>query len=174
MRLPFFLALVFFGTARLEAQSDSLLTALLLGSGDSGLNIEREGPFQRSPIRAIRLATSTGGFMFGILLGGYSGWQLVVKQSEDSDKPQLDALVIGGAIGGAIGAGLGAAFLDLTSVCTFDKRLLRSLIGASAGASASFVAGGGLDRGGKSIFFVPVGAIAGSLVTMGRCWRSRY
>ena len=112
--------------------------------------------------------------MFGILLGGYSGSQLLVKQSEDSDKPQLDALVIGGAIGGAIGAGLGAAFLDLSSVCTFDKRLMRSLLGAGIGASALFLAGGGLDRGGRSIFFVPVGAIAGSLGTMGRCWRSRY
>ena len=173
MRTAVFLALLFFSAARLEAQSDSLLTALLLGSGDSKLLVEPEIPLQKPPIRAIRLAASTGGLMFGMLLGGYSGWQLHVE-AEDSDKPQVDAIVIGGTIGGAIGAGLGAAFLDLSSVCTFDKRFVRSLVGASIGAGALFVAGGGLERGGKSVFYVPIGAIAGSLGTMGRCWRSRY
>ena len=173
MRLSVFLALVFFGATGLEAQSDSLLTAVLLGTGDGKPGAESEFPIQKPPVRAIRLATSTGGFVFGMVLGGYSGSQLIGKDYE-SDKPQVDALVIGGAIGGAIGAGLGAAFLDLRSNCTFDKRFLRSLIGAGIGTGALFVAGGGLDRGGKSVFYVPLGAIAGSLGTMGRCWRSRY
>ena len=173
MRLALFLALVFFGATRLDAQSDSLLTAVLLGSGDAKPLAQGQFPIQKPPVRAIRLATSTGGFVFGMVLGGYSGSQLLGKDY-DSDKPQVDALVIGGAIGGAIGAGVGAAFLDLSSNCTFEKRLLRSLVGAGIGTGAVFAASGGLDRGGHSVFYVPLGAIAGSLGTMGRCWRSRY
>ena len=171
MRFALLLALVILVAPRLDAQSDSLLTAVLLGSGDGKL-VEPELAIQKRPVRAIRLASSTGGFVFGMVLGGYSGLQLVPEDSQ-SDKPQVDALVIGGAIGGAIGAGLGAAFLDLSSSCTFDKRFVRSLVGAGIGTGALFLAGGGLERGGKAAFYVPLGAIAGSLGTMGRCWRSR-
>lgn len=174
MRFALLLTLASLGAAPLEAQSDSLLTDLLLGTGDNkALLAEPEAAIQRPPIRAIRLASSTGGFMFGILLGGYTGSQLLARDCDDCEKPEMDALMIGGAIGGAIGAGLGAAFLELSSVCSFDKRLVRSMIGAGIGATTFWVAAGGLERGGKSAFLVPIGAVAGSLGTMGRCWRSR-
>ena len=152
----------------LQAQSDSLLTAVL--SDPTPVTIA----VPKAPVGAIRLATSSGGFVFGILVGGFAGYETLKKDCTTCDKPQLDALVIGGAIGGAIGAGLGASFLDLSSVCAFDKRILRSMLGSAIGASALFVAAGGLDRGGRTIFFVPIGAVGGSLGTLGKCWKSRH
>jgi len=145
--------------------SASLLT---LDESDADLTL------QRPPIGSIRLASSSGGFMFGLLLGGFAGYEMVSQSCDHCRNPTGDALVIGGTIGGALGAALGAAFLDLKSVCTFDKRLMRTLIGSGVGASALFIAAGGLDhRRGRSAFFVPIGAIGGSLGTLGRCWKSR-
>lgn len=152
----------------LEAQSDSLLTAVL--SDPRPVTIEVPKP----PIAAIRLASSTGGFVFGILVGGFAGHEMLNRECKTCDKPELDALVIGGAIGGAIGAGLGSAFLDIGSVCTFDKRIMRTMLGSAIGASAAYIASGGLERGGRTIFFVPIGAVGGSLGSLGKCWKSRY
>jgi hypothetical protein len=154
--------------APVQAQSDSLLTAIL--SDPTPVTIA----VPKAPVGAIRLASAAGGFVFGILVGGFAGSQMLMKDCTKCDKPQLDALVTGGAIGGAIGAGLGAAFLELGSVCSFDKRLLRSMLGSAIGASAMFVAAGGLDRGGRTVFFVPIGAVGGSLLATGRCWRSSH
>jgi hypothetical protein len=163
-------------SAPAAAQSDSVLTRALLDSASLLTLNESDADLtlQTPPIGSIRLASSSGGFMFGLLLGGFAGYEMVSQSCDHCRNPTGDALVIGGTIGGALGAALGAAFLDLKSVCTFDKRLMRTLIGSSVGASALFIAAGGLDhRRGRSAFFVPIGAIGGSLGTLGRCWKSR-
>jgi hypothetical protein len=172
------LILVALCSAPAAAQSDSLLTRILTDS--TSILMQRKFadstdlPPQKPPIGSIRLASSSGGFMFGLLLGGFAGYEIVSQSCDHCRNPTGDALVIGGTIGGALGAALGAAFLDLKSVCTFDKRLMRTLIGSGVGAGALFVAAGGLDnRRGRSAFFVPIGAIGGSLGTLGRCWKSR-
>lgn len=161
-----------------QAQSDSVLTRALSDSSSLLGRIHSDStrlPAAKRPIGSIRLASATGGFMFGMVLGGYTGYEFA---SEDCTtrcrKPSGDALLTGGAIGGALGAALGAAFLDLRSVCRFDGRIMRALIGSGLGASALFLAAGGLDRNGRSAFFIPLGAIGGSLGTLGRCWKSRY
>ncbi len=161
-----------------RAQSDSLLTRILSDSS-SLLQVRYDDstrvPSQKPQIGSIRLASSSGGFMFGILLGGFTGYEIVSQRCDNCRNPTGDALVIGGTIGGALGAALGAAFLDLKSVCTFDKRITRTLIGSGIGAGSLFVAAGGLEnRRGRSAFFVPIGAIGGSLITLGRCWKSRF
>ena len=170
----FCLILLFASVTRAEAQSDSVITSILLGSTEGDAQAESNVLRERTPVRAIRLSSSTGGFVFGILLGGFAGSQLLYQDCTNCKKPEMDALMVGGAIGGAIGAGLGAAFLDLSSVCTFDRRLIRSLIGAGIGGAAFFGAGGGLHRGGRSVFLVPTGAGSGSLGALGPCWKSRH
>jgi hypothetical protein len=162
----------------LGAQSDSVLTKALSDSSSLLMQLKygdsTQFPVQKPPIGSIRLASSSGGFMFGLLLGGFAGYEIVSQNCDHCRNPTGDALVIGGTIGGSIGAALGAAFLDLKSVCTFYKRLIRTLIGSGVGASTLFIAAGGLQhRRGRSAFFVPIGAIGGSLGTLGRCWKSR-
>ena len=165
-------------TATSQAQSDSVLTRVLSDSSSLLGRIYSDStrlPSPKRPIGSIRLASSTGGFMFGMLLGGYTGYEVGSRDCTTKCRnPTGDALLAGGAIGGALGAAIGAAFLDLRSVCRFDGRIMRTLIGSGAGASALFLAAGGLDRDGRSAFFIPLGAIGGSLVTLGRCWKSRY
>jgi hypothetical protein len=114
--------------------------------------------------------------MFGIVLGGFAGHEIRSGDcSTDCRKRTGDALLTGAAIGGGIGAALGSAFLNLRSVCAFDQRILRTLAGTAVGTSAFLAATGGLEKpGGRSAFFVPIGAIAGSLGTLGRCWKSRF
>jgi len=177
-RLALSLAILTLCPAVAGAQSDSLLTKVLSDT-TSLLQIKYEDSTrflpQRPPIGSIRLASSSGGFMFGLLLGGFTGYEMVSQHCDHCRNPTGDALVVGGTIGGALGAALGAAFLDLKSVCTFDKRLMRTLLGAGVGAGTLFVAAGGLEhRRGRSAFFVPIGAIGGSLGTLGRCWKSRF
>jgi hypothetical protein len=175
-RLILSLAVIALCSTSARAQSDSLLTHVLLDSASLfGVNSEFAQVSQKPPIGSIRLASSSGGFMFGLLLGGFTGYEIVAEGCDHCRNPTGDALVVGGVIGGALGAALGAAFLDLRSVCSFDKRIMRTLIGSTVGASALFVASGGLEhRRGRSAFFVPIGAIGGSMAMLGRCWKSRY
>jgi hypothetical protein len=164
----FFLAV----PAPVMAQSDSLLTSILIDTTRAGPL--QPAAMQKSPVRSIRLASSSGGFIFGMVIGGFLGSQLLQQDHENNKNAQIDALMIGGAIGGAAGAAFGTAFLDLSSVCSFGGRFARTVIGASAGGATLFFASGGLKRGGRSAFFVPIGAVAGSLGSLGRCWKSRY
>jgi hypothetical protein len=160
-----------------EGQSDSVLTRVLSDSTSLLGRLHTDSSrlsSPRRPIGSIRLASATGGFMFGMLLGGYSGYEIASRDCEQCRNPTADGMLLGGAIGGALGAALGAAFLDLSSVCRFDGRIARTLIGSGIGATALFMAAGGLDKDGRSAFFIPIGAIGGSLGTLGRCWRSRY
>lgn len=175
-RLILSLAVTALASTSARAQSDSLLTHVLLDSATLfNVNSEFAQVSQKPPIGSIRLASSSGGFMFGLLIGGFTGYEMVSQSCDHCRNPTGDALVVGGVIGGALGAAVGAAFLDLKSVCSFDKRIMRTLIGSTVGASALFIASGGLDhRRGRSAFFVPIGAIGGSMAMLGRCWKSRY
>ena len=177
-KLALFFAVLVFSPATGKAQSDSLLTRVLLDSagisGPSNADLVVAPP--RPQVRAIRFAASTGGFMFGMILGGFAGHEI---QAEDCHRTCRrltgDALLTGAAIGGAAGAALGAAFLDLRSVCTFDRRVIRTLAGAAVGGYAFFAASGGREeRRGGSAFFIPIGAIGGSLGALGGCWKSRF
>jgi hypothetical protein len=114
--------------------------------------------------------------MFGMLLGGFAGHEVKAEDCARTCRRLTgDALLTGAAIGGAAGAALGAAFLDLRSICTFDRRALRTAAGAAVGGYAFFAASGGREaRRGRSAFFVPIGAIGGSLGALGRCWKSRF
>lgn len=178
-RLALSLVVLAMCSASAKAQSDSLLTRVLTDSSSLLMQIKYGDslhfPQQKPPIGSIRLASSSGGFMFGLVLGGFTGYEIVSQRCDNCRNPTGDALVVGGTIGGALGAALGAAFLDLKSVCTFDKRIIRTLIGSGIGAGSLFIAAGGLNhRRGRSAFFVPIGAIGGSLGTLGRCWKSRF
>ena len=169
---------ILFSVPKAEAQTDSVLTKALSDSssllGRIYSDTTRALPGRR-PIGSIRLASAAGGFMFGMLLGGYTGHELEAQDCSIGCRERTtDALLKGAAIGGALGAALGAAFLDLRSVCTFDKRIVRTLAGAGAGAAASFYAAGGLGKRGRSAFFIPLGAVGGALGSIGRCWKSRY
>jgi hypothetical protein len=160
-------------STRVLAQSDSVITSILMGSIGEKSQTEADPLAIKQPVRAIRLGSASGGFMFGILVGGFAGSQLLYQDCNKCKKPQMDAIIVGGSIGGALGAALGASVLELSSVCSFNSRLTRSLIGAGIGATTMFVAGGGVHRGGRSVFLVPIGAVSGSLGALGRCWKSR-
>ena len=171
-------ALILISATRAESQSDSVLTNALLGP-DSTSSIMSVIPDSARfaggrQIGSIRLASSSGGFIFGMVLGGYSGYEIRSQNCDHCRNPTGDALLVGATIGGAVGAALGAAFLDLRSICSFNGRITRTLIGSAIGATASFIAAGGLDKRGRSAFFIPLGAVGGSLGTLGRCWKSRY
>ena len=176
-RLAFAIAIPFLLAGTAEAQSDSVLTRVLSDSTSLLGRLFSDSlrvPLQKRPIGPIRLASATGGFMFGMLLGGYTGHELEARNCINCRDRTTDALLKGAAIGGALGAALGAAFLDLQSVCTFEGRLTRTLVGSGLGASASFLAAGGLGKRGRSAFFIPLGAVGGALGSFGRCWKSRY
>ena len=177
-RLGLVAVLVMLFTSKGEAQSDSLLTRVLSDS-TSLLEVLHNDSAKALPSRLqigpARLASSTGGFMFGMLVGGFVGSQMSAESCTGQCRDETTrGLLAGAAIGGGIGAGLGAAFLDLRSVCKFDKRLMRTLIGSSVGAYAAYSVAGGLGKTGRSAFFIPIGAIGGSLGTLGRCWQSRF
>jgi hypothetical protein len=166
-------------SARAEAQTDSVLTRALtdtlrlLGRLSPDSNPTIASPVE---LRMIRLGSATGGFMFGMLLGGFAGHEIEAKNCRgDCRTPIGEALLTGGAIGGALGAAIGAAFLDLGSHCRFRGRILRTMAGSAVGASAFFAATGGLEkRRGRSAFFVPLGSVGGSLGSLGRCWKSSF
>lgn len=173
---PALLVLTLF-SARSEAQSDSVLTRALTDT----LSLLGRMPTDTSPavispveVRMIRLGSATGGFMFGMLLGGFAGHEIKAQNCRGDCRTEIgEALLTGGAIGGAIGAGLGAAFLEVGSQCPFHSRILRTMAGSAIGAYALFAATGGLEkRGGRSAFFVPLGSVSGSLASLGRCWKS--
>lgn len=127
---------------------------------------------QRPPVGAIRLAASSGGFIWGAVAGGYIGHEAQANDCTKCASRRLNSLVGGAIIGGAIGAALGASALNLSSPCGFNHRLLRSFVGAGIGASAAYAASGGLDHGSHSAFFIPVAAVGGALGTLGHCWKS--
>ncbi|MEO8194702.1 MAG: hypothetical protein ABI681_12695 [Gemmatimonadales bacterium] len=174
-RVVFSIAILALCATTAEGQSDSVLTRAL--SDSSSIFIRRLSqhlPGEKPQIGSIRLASSAGGFVFGLVVGGFSGYEMSsVDCTKSCRNSQNDALITGAAIGGAIGAALGAAFLDLKSICPFEKRLMRALIGSGIGASTLFIAARGWDRQ-RSISVIPIGAVGGSLATLGRCWKSRY
>jgi hypothetical protein len=177
-RLALLFAVLVFSRATAEAQSDSLLTRVLLDSaGISGpSNADLAVAPSRPQVRAIRFAVSTGGFMFGMVLGGFAGHEIKAERCHGTCRRSTgDALLTGASFGGVAGAALGAAFLNLRSVCTFDRRVMRTLAGAAVGGYALFAASGGREeRRGRSAFFIPIGAIGGSLGALGGCWKSRF
>ena len=119
---------------------------------------------------AIRLVSSVGIAGLGIIAGGFLGYHLIPHCTGCED-PGLDAIVYGSFIGSAIGAAFGAARPDLYSVCPFRRRFQRTLLGASAGAAAMFILGGGLSKNESSLILVPAGSVGGALASLGRCWK---
>lgn len=156
------------------------LTVMLLASAPASAQlipppaIPDSGRASDHQIGAIRLASSSGGFIWGAVLGGYVGHQLLANnECRNCASPHTNSLIIGASIGGSLGAAFGASFLNLSSVCSYKHRLLRSLVGAGIGGGSAFVLSGGLEHEAHSAFFVPLGAVGGALGTLGHCWRSR-
>src|SRR4051794_6243286 len=96
------------------------LTVMLLASAPANAQllsppaVPDSGRTSDHQIGAIRLASSSGGFIWGAVLGGYVGYQILSKKEcGNCESPQLNALVIGGSVGGALGAAFGASFLNL-------------------------------------------------------------
>ena len=118
-----------------------------------------------------RFFGALGGSVLGAIGGGLLGYQILPHDC-GCDDPGLDALIYGALAGSAIGASFGAAAPDLRSVCSFDRRFKRSLIGYSIAAGVSYVLAGGAGSEG-TIIAVPLGAIGGSLAALGECWKSR-
>jgi hypothetical protein len=170
------LLLCFANTAR--AQSDSVLTRALMDTTSLLGRISSDSVTagqRKIEVGPVRLATASAGFVFGGLLGGFAGHEIRQENCNGACQTRIgDSLLTGAAIGGTLGAALGAAFLDLRSACPFNRRLLRTLAGSAIGASALYVAAGGREkRKGTSAFFVPIGAVSGSLASLTGCWRTQ-
>ena len=116
-----------------------------------------------------RLFASLGGVAVGALAGATIGYR-VLPHDCNCDDPGLDALIYGGLAGMTIGAAFGAALPNLGSVCSFETRLGRSLLGAALFAGAAYAVAG---NGESVVMAVPVGAVGGSLAMLGRCWKSQ-
>jgi hypothetical protein len=116
-----------------------------------------------------RLFTSVSGVVVGAVAGAVIGYRVLPHEC-GCDDPGLDAIVYGGLAGMTIGAALGAAAPNLGSVCSFETRLGRSLLGAVLFAGAAYVASG---EGEAILMAIPVGAVGGSLAALGRCWKSQ-
>ena len=85
-RLAFGIAIPFLLAGTAEAQSDSVLTRVLSDSTSLLGRLFSDSsrvPLQKRPIGPIRLASATGGFMFGMLLGGYTGHELEARNCID-------------------------------------------------------------------------------------------
>src|SRR5690242_11463032 len=70
---------------------------------------------QRPPVGAIRLAASSGGFIWGAVAGGYIGHEAQANDCSKCASRRLNSLVGGAIIGGALGAAFGASVLNLSS-----------------------------------------------------------
>lgn len=116
---------------------------------------------------AERVFASAGGAVLG-LMGGVLIASQIPAHDCGCDDPGLAEAIYGGLAGVTLGAALGASAPELRSVCSFGSRFGRSLLGAGLGTVAGVFAV--VSAG--NIFVVPVGAAAGSLAALGRCWKS--
>src|SRR5688572_7190431 len=115
-RFALFFVVLAVCSVRVEAQSDSLLTRVLTDTtsllGRLSVDSTRVVP-QQIQVRTIRFASATGGFMFGIVLGGFAGHEIESEDCSSNCRRRMgDALLTGAAIGGGLGAALGSAFLN--------------------------------------------------------------
>jgi len=160
MRMLLVTCTVFAASSALEAQRDESV----------GPRSRADSSFvQRKTMPAARALGAAGGVFLGAIAGGFVGYNVLPHEC-GCDDPGLDALIYGGLAGMTVGAALGASLPDLHSVCSFEKRLGRSLAGAGIAAIGSFLLAG---NGESVIIAVPLGAIGGSLAGLGRCWNSR-
>ena len=121
---------------------------------------------------AIRLGTAVGGAALGFVVGGFAGYNILPHRCQ-CDDPGLDELILGALVGSAAGAALGAALPSLNSVCAFDQRLKRTIVGGLGAAALGFVFAGGLNGAETTVFITPVLGVGGSLASLGHCWKSR-
>lgn len=117
----------------------------------------------------VRLFGSLAGTTLGMLGGAYAGYNLL-PHTPNGDDPGLRELVYGGLVGATVGAAIGASAPNLRSVCKFNTRFKRSIIGAGIAATVGFIFVGGANE--SSIIAVPASAMGGSLAGLGRCWKS--
>ena len=164
------------------------VTVVLLGcavtsiaiSGAGAQRISRAGIDGFGPARVdvqnglgvggTRLFASVGGLALGMVAGGVIGYR-ILPHCGGCEDPGLEQLVYGALAGGAIGAAFGASLPDLDSVCTFQQRVTRSLIGAGGAAAGAVILSGGLNE--IHLLAVPAVSVAGALGALGRCWKSR-
>lgn len=120
--------------------------------------------------RALRIASSAGGMLLGIVAGATTAVR-VLPTDCNCDDPGLRELVYGGFVGSAIGAAVGAAAPELGSSCSLDKRFGRGLAGAGAGAALGFFLGGGMRirMSEATLYLIPLGSVGGAIAAMGKC-----
>src|SRR5678815_2167594 len=116
---------------------------------------------------AERVFASAGGAVLGLMGGVLIASQFPAHDC-GCDDPGLAEAIYGGLAGVTLGAALGASAPQLRSVCSFGSRFGRSLLGAGVGTVAGVFVG--VSAG--NIFVIPVGAAAGSVAALGRCWKS--
>lgn len=155
-----------------------LASILLTGISTSTLGAQRvdvvgasahsDTTLQRPGGVALRFGASAAGAVVGLFAGAYIGVQFAGNCG--CDDPGLVEAIYGGLAGVTLGAALGAAAPNLRSACSFGTRFGRSLLGAGMGTVGGFFLGLG---GGQVLLTVPIGAAAGSIAALGRCWNSR-
>jgi hypothetical protein len=153
------LLLIFSGKVRAQRNDPIALRQLI---ADSARTNQNAGP--------RRAGSAILGGLIGIIAGAFVGAHVPAHDCQ-CDDPGLDEFVFGAFAGSIAGAALGASLPDLGSVCAFDERFTRSLLGAAVTATAAYFVSGGRRSGGPLIA-VPVGAVGGSLAGFGRCWKS--
>ena len=88
------------------------------------------------------------------------------------DDPGLMGAVFGGLGGTIAGASLGAAGPRLASVCSFNERLGRSLLGSMLGAVGGIAAATAVHHGAAVLYLLPAFSAGGSVLALGRCEKS--
>lgn len=118
------------------------------------------GEIAPAAVRAVA-ATSAG------LVAGYIGAVFGARMSGSCscDDPGLVGAIFGGLGGVALGSSLGAAAPGLGSICTLNERFARTLIGSVVGTVAGIAAA----EASRQILALPLLAVGGSVVSLGRC-----
>ncbi|MEO8193642.1 MAG: hypothetical protein ABI681_07310 [Gemmatimonadales bacterium] len=119
----------------------------------------------------IRLVSGLAGTLVGFVVGGFVGYRVLPHDCGGCDDPGLDAIVYGALVGTWVGAAAGVAMPGLGSVCSFNERVGRALLGAGAGGALGFLIGGGFGMSGTSLILVPLFSIGGAVGSIGRCWK---
>ena len=88
------------------------------------------------------------------------------------DDPGLEGALLGALVGNTFGAAIGASAPTFGSVCSFDQRLGRSLVGSIAGTAVGILATTTMHSA-IGFFSIPAFAAGGSVALLGPCLNSR-
>lgn len=124
----------------------------------------------RSGNVTVRLASAGIASGAGMVLGAMLGASM--SGPCGCDDPGLVGAVFGGLGGTIAGASIGGAGPRLASVCSFNERLGRSLLGSMLGAVGGIAAATAVHHGVAVLYLLPAFTAGGSVLALGRCERS--